>query len=748
MRRKKTRQRKLAKMRQRRAALGGLACLAMLGTAGVGEASAATLIRSDLEFMLQQIRVAEAHSAGGELSGPGANQVSNPLFPYGLRTVDGEYNNLIAGQREFGAADNLFPRLTEPLFGPAGPLPFDPDGPGPLKAGDPTSYEQKKGIVSDSEPRTISNLISDQTANNPAAVAAHEQTDGSTASDHDSNPETPDQFFIPNRTPDEALSAPFNSWFTLFGQFFDHGLDLVTKGNSGTVFVPLQADDPLIVGPDGVADTADDPENPPPADQRFMVLTRATNGPGPDGIVGDRPNTPEDESADDVREHTNTTTSFVDQNQTYTSHPSHQVFLREYEREGDVTVATGRLLDLTPADGGIANWAQVKAQARELLGIELRDADVLNVPLLATDQYGRFLPGDNGYAQIVTADGLVEGDPEANGGKGISTAQAKRTGHAFLDDIAHHATPRPGLVADSDPGTADDGQAGTYDDELLDAHFVTGDGRGNENIGLTAVHHIFHSEHNRMIGHIKDVVLATATPEDQTFLNQWLKTPVDEVPAAGAELEWNGERLFQAARFATEMQYQHLVFEEFARKVQPQVNLFAGYETDVDPAIVAEFAHTVYRFGHSMLTDTVSRTNADETPNDLGLIEAFLNPLAFDDDGRGGKLTPEKAAGAIVRGMTRQRGNEIDEFVTDSLRNNLLGLPLDLATINLARGRDAGVPSLNAARRDVPRGHGPLRPRALRELGGLRSRPEAPRVARQLRGRLRHARRACRRPRR
>ena len=50
--------------------------------------------------------------------------------------------------------------------------------------------------------------------------------------------------------------------------------------------------------------------------------------------------------------------------------------------------------------------------------------------------------------------------------------------------------------------------------------------------------------------------------------------------------------------------------------------------------------------------------------------------------------------------MTRQVGNEIDEFVTSALRNNLLGLPLDLATINLARGRDAGVPSLNAARRD------------------------------------------------
>ena len=50
--------------------------------------------------------------------------------------------------------------------------------------------------------------------------------------------------------------------------------------------------------------------------------------------------------------------------------------------------------------------------------------------------------------------------------------------------------------------------------------------------------------------------------------------------------------------------------------------------------------------------------------------------------------------------MTRQVGNEIDEFVTEALRNNLLGLPLDLAAINIARGRDTGIPTLNAARRE------------------------------------------------
>ena len=49
--------------------------------------------------------------------------------------------------------------------------------------------------------------------------------------------------------------------------------------------------------------------------------------------------------------------------------------------------------------------------------------------------------------------------------------------------------------------------------------------------------------------------------------------------------------------------------------------------------------------------------------------------------------------------MTRQVGNELDEFVTEALRNQLLGLPLDLATLNMARARDTGIPTLNAARR-------------------------------------------------
>ena len=59
------------------------------------------------------------------------------------------------------------------------------------------------------------------------------------------------------------------------------------------------------------------------------------------------------------------------------------------------------------------------------------------------------------------------------------------------------------------------------------------------------------------------------------------------------------------------MEYQHLVFEEFGRKVQPAIRVFAAYDETLNGSIVSEFAHAVYRFGHSMLTESVDRVNAN-----------------------------------------------------------------------------------------------------------------------------------------
>ena len=238
-----------------------------------------------------------------------------------------------------------------------------------------------------------------------------------------------------------------------------------------------------------------------------------------------------------------------------------------------------------------------------------------------------------------------------------------------------------------------------YDDEMLDAHFIAGDGRVNENIGLTTVHHVFHSEHNRLVEEIDSMIVnAENVAGGITDAEEadWKATNRYTVRDGGYDY---GERLFQAARFVTEMEYQHLAFEEFIRKVQPMVALFGeggtGYNTSINPAIKAEFAHAVYRFGHSMLTESVDRVSATAPRDDIDLFDAFLNPPSFMADGR----TPEQAAGDVVRGMTRQVGNELDEFVTEALRNQLLGLPLDLASLNMARARDTGIPTLNAARR-------------------------------------------------
>ena len=129
------------------------------------------LVRSDLDFILKQIKIAEAHVAGTPLQ----DLIPNIRLAYGLRSVDGSENNLLDQggfhQTEFGAADNTFPRLLPPKFNAAEGAPAGFFGPG-SPAIPSSSYAQTNGFVFDSQPRVISNLVADQTSSNPAAYAA------------------------------------------------------------------------------------------------------------------------------------------------------------------------------------------------------------------------------------------------------------------------------------------------------------------------------------------------------------------------------------------------------------------------------------------------------------------------------------------------------------------------------------------------------------------------------------------------
>lgn len=707
------------------AAAAGLAtALTGLATVGATAANAATetaettsfyVNANDLDFILRQIHIAEAHDqrTKNPAAQPGRLLCDTPTdrtgkcvpdakLPLGLRTVDGSYNNLVNGRTHWGSADEPFERLVAPDYQEGTPRPNVAAAPGsgqdvsmcaPLPPGTPavvtpTCYSQWEPghFVYDATPRVTSNLIVDQTTSNPAAVNAAENTDGGGI-----NPDG--TVTIPNTAADEGLSAPANSFFAFFGQFFDHGLDLINKGGNGTVIVPLQPDDPLY---------------DPTSHTNFLTLTRAERGAGPDGVIG---------TADDT--HNNQTTPYIDQNQTYTSHPSHQVFLREYTLLAGKPVDTGRLLD--SQDGGLATWDEIKQQAEEKLGIDLTDEDVLNVPMVFTDLYGNFVPGPNGLPQLVVSDDgqRMEGDRASP----IDTTPALHTNHAFLDDIAHGATPlfdcesgdlkpqqyddtgepiphAPGSVCNADGSPVQGGQLTGYSPETLGDHFITGDGRGNENIGLTAVHHVFHSEHNRMVGHIGEVL--DANPElKKAYMgaaHDWPNQRANDVLPGPEADDWSYEqRLFQAARFVTEMQYQHLVFEEYARSIAPSIDAVVFNENSYNPSvnadIPAEFANVVYRFGHSMMTENINRSGFET--QDVPLLNGFLNPSAYTAEGQ---LSPDEAAGSLIMGTAAEQSSQIDEFIVDTLRNNLLGLPLDLGTINMVRAKDTGTPTLQAAR--------------------------------------------------
>src|SRR4028119_1154255 len=151
-------------------------------------------IRHDLEFILKQIKIAEAHAAGQPLYGEGG------LIPaynvaWGLRTVDGSYNHLLPGQEKWGASDTPFNEIMNPTFrtimvdpdgagpSPAIPMQYRPgvDNDGPtttLPNGTVIGNRAGPGDVIDPYVRMISNLLVDQTLGNPAAILTALQNAG------------------------------------------------------------------------------------------------------------------------------------------------------------------------------------------------------------------------------------------------------------------------------------------------------------------------------------------------------------------------------------------------------------------------------------------------------------------------------------------------------------------------------------------------------------------------------------------
>ncbi len=194
--------------------------------------------------------------------------------------------------------------------------------------------------------------------------------------------------------------------------------------------------------------------------------------------------------------------------------------------------------------------------------------------------------------------------------------------------------------------------------------FMAGDVRSNEQVGLTSMHTLFVREHNRL---------------------------ADEIAAANPGML--DEDIYQQARKIVGAEMQVITYNEFLPALlgSGAVSAYAGYDTGVDAGVSNIFSTASYRLGHSMLSPTLQRPGNPAGP--LALQDAFFNPS---------KITDEGGIDSLLAGLASQQMQEVDAQIVDAVRNFLFGPPgaggFDLASLNIQRGRDHGLPSYNDAR--------------------------------------------------
>ncbi|HYF37866.1 MAG TPA: peroxidase family protein, partial [Prosthecobacter sp.] len=193
--------------------------------------------------------------------------------------------------------------------------------------------------------------------------------------------------------------------------------------------------------------------------------------------------------------------------------------------------------------------------------------------------------------------------------------------------------------------------------------FLAGDVRVNEQAGLIAIHTLFMREHNF-----------------------W----ADLYRAANPDAE--DEEIYQFARLIVGAEMQAITYREFLPVLLGggAIPPYRGYKAGVDPTISNEFATAAYRFGHSMLSSKLLRLDAEGkeiSAGHLTLAGSFFQPQEVTTEG----------IDVLLRGLVLQRAQELDEWLVDDVRNFLFGPPgaggLDLASLNLQRGRDHGLRS-------------------------------------------------------
>ena len=203
-----------------------------------------------------------------------------------------------------------------------------------------------------------------------------------------------------------------------------------------------------------------------------------------------------------------------------------------------------------------------------------------------------------------------------------------------------------------------------------DGQFQAGDIRANENPGLISLQTLFVREHNLQ---------------------------ASRIAASNAKLQ--DEQVYQQARSIVAAEIQAITYNEWLPSLlgRGAMDQYEGYDSNVNPGISNEFATAAFRFGHSLLGDDVGFLDNNGLPvrDEVSLADAFFNA----------SLVKENGIDSALKYLASDPSMEVDTEVVEGVRNFLFGPPgaggLDLASLNIQRGRDHGLADYNDTREAV-----------------------------------------------
>lgn len=212
-----------------------------------------------------------------------------------------------------------------------------------------------------------------------------------------------------------------------------------------------------------------------------------------------------------------------------------------------------------------------------------------------------------------------------------------------------------------------------------DVHcFMAGDARVNQQMMLVALHTILMREHNRIALELSKI-----------------------------NSHWDDEKIFQETRHIIAAIVQQITYNEFlpmvlGKEVMERYSLLGErqgmlnkYNPKLEATLPTSFFAAAFRFGHSLIPNALERWSTTHKFIGSRRLSDIINK-PFD-------VYTGNTCDEYLTGFMNQISQAVDDSVSQELTNHLFrdetsGFGSDLASLNIQRGRDHGVPSYNAYR--------------------------------------------------